>query len=422
MVIYEKVREKVIALENEAIAYATKLISFPSVSGREMDAQKYVKKVLQEDLEFDFIDFWEPDIEEMKNHEAFITKRDSFAGSPNVVGILKGSGSGKSLILNSHIDIVPEGDHCEWTYPPFKGVVENGIIYGPGVSDMKGTKAAMFIVLKAFKELGIKLKGDIVFQSVIEEESGSAGTLACALKGYKADAAIIPEPSGFKICPAQQGSTWFRVNITGKSAHGGKRYLGVSAIDKAYLIISAIQELEKYRNKKFANPLYEGNPIPFTINIGTINGGVWPSSVPEKVSIEGRMGVAPGESLKEAWKMFEDCIVEATKKDPWLKDHKPTVEWFGAFWGSSQIDNEHPIVEVTKETYKEVMGENPVIEGTPWATDARILTEFADTPALIFGPGTSAHCPDEFMEVKSLMNYAQILAIIILKWCDFELE
>lgn len=413
----EKVFAKIEELQDEIVNYASEIVKFPTLSGQELEAQKYLKGVL-EDLNFDNIDMWEPEKENLKDHESFITKRKDFKGSPNLVGVLKGTGGGRSLVFNSHIDIVPAGDLDEWNYSPFDGTVDKGNIYGRGISDMKGTKASFLGVVKAFKELGIKLKGDLIFESVIEEETGSAGSLACALRGYRADAAIVPEPTGFKICPAQQGAAWFRVHIQGKSAHAGQRYKGVSAIDKAYLVISAIKELEKRRNEEYKNPLYKNNPIPFTINVGTIQGGDWPSSVPEKVVLEVRMAIPPGETVKEARASVEKWINNAAKKDDWLKDHLPVIEWFGAFWGSAQIESDHPIVEVSKNAYREIMNKEPEVEGTPWGTDAHILTRYADTPALVFGPGVSAHCPDEYLPVKDLIDYTKILATVILEWCN----
>jgi len=313
MLDYEKeIIEKIDQLEDDLISYARKLVSFPTVSGNELEAQTYVKEVLSS-LNFDHIDMWEPDISQLKNHEAFISERRDFKNSPNVVGIKKGIGGGRSLILNSHIDIVPEGDHKKWIYNPFGGEVNNGNIYGRGISDMKGSDAPIFTVLRAFQEIGVKLKGDIIFESVIEEETGGAGSLACALRGYKADAAIIPEPSNFTICPAQQGSTWYRITIQGKAAHGGKRYLGESAIEKTPQIIKAIRNLETHINEKYYTNLYEGNPIPFCINIGKINGGNWPSGVPDKVTIEGRMGVPPNLTYQKGFKRRFLVEIQSTK-------------------------------------------------------------------------------------------------------------
>ncbi len=419
MDVMDILKQKVESMEDEMVDYAKQLISYPSTSGKEYDAQLFVKSVL-EDLGFNDIDLWEPDIEDLKDHEAFISSRSNFNNSPNVVGTLNGSGEGKSIILNSHIDVVPEGDKELWTHHPYKAVVKDGLIYGRGVSDMKGTKAAIFIALKALQEIDIKLQGNVVFQSVIEEETGSAGTLACALKGYSADAAIIPEPSAFKICPAQQGSAWFRIQVDGKAAHGGTRYHGVSAIENACYLLETLKELESIRNKKYKNELYAGNPIPFCINVGKLNGGEWPSSVAEKAIIEGRLGIPPGETIDSAKASLEEWIKESSSKIAYLKDYQPKVEWFGAFWGSSAIDRDHPIVLTAKSAYRQVFSKEATIIGTPWATDARILTEFANTPALVFGPGITAHCPDEHISVKSLKDYALILANILVNWCGVE--
>jgi len=417
MTIIPKLHRRIEELEKDIMAYVRNLIRFPSMSGNEKEAQQYVRECMEQ-LGCTTVDAWEPDFNELKSHEAFISKRDSFEGSPNVVGTWKGSGGGHSLILNSHIDIVPEGDLSEWQFSPFGGELDNGILYGRGVSDMKGSKAAIFGAIQAIRDVGIHLRGDLIVQSVIEEETGSAGTLACALRGYSADAAIIPEPTGFRICPAQQGSTWFRLIVKGKSAHAGQRYLGVSAIEKGVLLIDAITRFETHLNTTYASPLYKDVPIAYAVNVGTISGGNWASSVPEKVVIEGRMGVPPQISLEQGWKMFEGWIQENASKDEWLSANQPEIEWFDSWWGPAMIPADHPIVSCVWSACQEHFGHNPEVVGTPWATDGRILTEFANTPALVFGPGTSAHCPDEFIPVKDLVDYAKILATVIIKWCQ----
>ncbi|MEN8226410.1 MAG: peptidase [Bacteroidota bacterium] len=419
MNLVKKLHNQVDSLENVLVEHAVNLTRFPTTSGNELKAQHYVKDVMTQ-LGCSKVDLWEPNFDELKSHKAFVSPRSDFNGSPNVVGTWEGAGEGRSLILNSHIDVVPEGDLEEWSYSPFGGDVDDGTIYGRGVSDMKVTKAAIFCAIAAIQQAGIKLKGDLIVQSVIEEESGSAGTLACALRGYKADAAIIPEPTGFKICPAQQGSSWFKIVIRGKSAHAGQRYLGVSAIEKAFIVVDAIKAFEDFLTSTYSSSLYKGVPIPFSLNVGTIKGGDWVSTVPEKVIIEGRMGVPPTLSLKEAWTMFEDWIEEMASKDEWLKENRPTVEWFGAWWGPAQIDVDHDIVTCVKNACEKTFSSTPEIKGTPWGTDARILTEFADTPALVFGPGTSAHCPDEFIKIRDLLTYAKVLTTVIVEWCGIE--
>ena len=161
------------------------------------------------------------------------------------MGVWKGSGNGRSIILNGHIDVVPEGNLNDWEHDPYSGVVRDGRLYGRGSTDMKGGTVSLLLAMEAIKMSGIKLKGDVIFQSVIEEESGGAGTLAAVLRGYRADGAIIPEPSSMKIFPKQQGSIWYRITVKGKSAHGGTRYEGVSAIEKMNIVINELQIVRK---------------------------------------------------------------------------------------------------------------------------------------------------------------------------------
>ena len=138
---------------------------------------------------------------------------------------------------------------------------------------MKGGIASLLLAVGAVQGLGLKLKGDVIFQSVIEEESGGAGTLAAILKGYTADAALIPEPTNLRIFPKQQGSMWFRIEVKGRSAHGGTRYEGVSAIEKSMTVLKHIAELEEQRNARIIDSLYAHNPIPIPINIGVYKEG-----------------------------------------------------------------------------------------------------------------------------------------------------
>src|SRR5690606_4415899 len=272
--------------------------------GNEKEVQENVAQFLT-NLDLD-VDVWELDGERLQKHPYFYSNRVAFENSPNVVGVLKGTGGGKSIILNGHVDVVPEGDHNQWEIGPYSGEIVDGKMYGRGATDMKGGNASLMIALDAIKSLGICLKGDVIFQSVVEEESGGAGTLDAVLKGYKADAAIIPEPTNMKIFPKQQGSKWFRLIVTGMTAHGGTRYHGVCAIEKSLIVYEHLKALEKIRNNRIKDPLYDNIPIPIPINVGTINGGDWPSSVPDNVQLEGRIGIAPGETLEKVQQEMEE--------------------------------------------------------------------------------------------------------------------
>ena len=215
---------------------------------------------------------------------------------------------------------------------------------------------------------------------------------------------------------------WFRIRVKGLSAHGGTRYEGVSAIEKSQLLLSAILELEQIRNARITDPLYQSIPIPIPINIGRVCGGDWPSSVADMVIIEGRMGVAPDEKLEDARADFERQVAWAAENDNWMKDHPPTVEWFGAMWLPGQIDEEHVLFKTLSENYQSIMGEDPEVMASPWGTDGGLMQTVAEIPFIVFGPGATkvAHFSNEYIEIDKVMQCSQILAMTIVDWCGIE--
>ncbi|MGQ4668950.1 peptidase [Metabacillus halosaccharovorans] len=405
---------------DHGIELLQKLVQANSTQGNEQYAQTIViEKLRKIGLK---VEVWEPDGKFLATHPYFASPRKDFKGSPNVVGILKGTGEGRSIILNGHIDVVPEGDNAQWDHQPYSGKVIAGKLYGRGATDMKGGNVSLLLALSAIRALGIPLKGDVIFQSVIEEESGGAGTLAAILKGYKADAAIIPEPTNMKIFPKQQGSMWFRLTVKGRSAHGGTRYEGVSAIEKAMLVVEHIGELEKRRNERIHDPLYEKIPIPIPINIGKIVGGDWPSSVADLVKLEGRMGISPDETMNHAKMELETWIKELKNIDQWFNDFPVSLEWFGARWVPGAVDLSHEMIKTLSASYSEVIGKEPVIEASPWGTDGGLLTQVGSTPTIVFGPGVTekAHFPNEYIEIDKVFEAAEIIALTVVDWCGVE--
>ncbi|MEE6451234.1 peptidase [Gottfriedia acidiceleris] len=418
---YKKVIQDYISNhKDKTIDLLKQLVMENSVSGNESKAQAIVLEKLRE-LDLD-LDVWEPDLKEMKEHPYFISTRDSFTGSPNIVATLKGTSGGKSMILNGHIDVVPEGNIQQWTYPPYSATVVDNKLYGRGATDMKGGNVALILAIEAIKRSGITLKGNVYFQSVIEEESGGAGTLATILRGYTADGVIIPEPTNMKFFIKQQGSMWFRLKVKGKVAHGGTRYEGVSAIEKSVLIIQQIQKLEQLRNQRIADPLYDGVPIPIPINIGTINGGTWPSSVSDLVTLEGRFGVAPNEKLEDAKIEFENWIDHIKNLDDWFVENPVEVEWFGARWVPGTVEADSELVKTLQRNYLETMKQNPVVEAAPWGTDGGLFTQILNIPMIVFGPGETkvAHYPDEFIDLDQMFLAAEIIACTLIDWCGVE--
>ncbi|MBO1580012.1 peptidase [Bacillus sp. XF8] len=404
--------------EGESVKLLTRLIQEKSVSGNESGAQAIVIEKLRE-LGLD-LDIWEPSFTKMKDHPYFVSPRTNFSDSPNVVATLKGSGDGKSMILNGHIDVVPEGDVNQWEHHPYSGEKVGDRIYGRGTTDMKGGNVSLMLAMEAIVELGIELKGDIHFQSVIEEESGGAGTLAAILRGYKADGVIIPEPTNMKFFPKQQGSMWFRLHVKGKAAHGGTRYEGVSAIEKSMFVVEHLRKLEQKRNERIIDPLYKGIPIPIPINVGKIEGGSWPSSVPDSLILEGRCGIAPNETIEAAKEEFENWIGELKNVDPWFKEYPVVVEWFGARWVPGELEKDHALITTLQDNFAQIEGRSPIIEASPWGTDGGLFTQIADVPTIVFGPGETkvAHYPNEYIEVDKMIAAAKIIACTLLDWCE----
>ncbi|ERN53721.1 peptidase [Alkalihalophilus marmarensis] len=414
------IKQSIDSKKNEIIHLLRVFVQAESTQGNERGAQSLVIETLQQmGLE---VDVWEPDAKEITSHRYFASSRTEFRGSPNVVGVLKGTGGGRSIILNGHIDVVPAGDVTQWRDHPYSGVVKDGKMYGRGVTDMKGGNVALLLAIQAIQEANIALKGDVIFQSVIEEESGGTGTLAALLRGYKADAAIIPEPTNMKFFPKQQGSMWFKLHVKGLSAHGGTRYEGVSAIEKSMTVINHIKELEKIRNDSITDPLYQTIPIPIPINIGKIHGGDWPSSVPDLVTVEGRFGVSPEETIEEAKEEMKQWIRRLAEKDPWFEEFPVTLEWFGARWLPGSLDPNHSFMQLLGDKYKEVIGAPPVIEASPWGTDGGLLTEIGSIPTVVFGPGVTekAHFPNEYIELEKVFSCAEVIAHTIIDWCGDE--
>ncbi|HUV13123.1 MAG TPA: M20/M25/M40 family metallo-hydrolase, partial [Acidobacteriota bacterium] len=200
-----------------------------SLAGQENEAQRHVSRLLSEiGLE---VDVWELNFDELRLHPAFAweIERDSGLG---VVGLLKGDADGPTLALNGHVDVVPAGDPKNWQYPPWEATTVGDRIFGRGVLDMKGGLCCAVFAAKALLDAGVKLRGQLLIQSVIGEEDGGAGTLATILRGHSGDGAIIVEPTDLAVVPAQAGALNFRLRVGGKAAHACMRTDGVSSVEK----------------------------------------------------------------------------------------------------------------------------------------------------------------------------------------------
>jgi acetylornithine deacetylase len=398
-------------------SFIEELIATPSYGGHESNAQELmIAKLEKLGLE---VDTWNIDFEELSKHPDFSMSYERKEGL-GVVGTT-GEEDGKSIIICGHIDTVAPGNIENWDTIPFQATKNDDRIYGRGTTDMKAGLVAGLYAIKAVTDT-VKPEGKIIFQSVIGEEDGGSGALTTCLRGYKADAGIVMEPSETKIAPKIAGAISFKVTVPGKSVHACVKDEGISAIEKFIVIFNGLKELEEERNKRFKDPLYNRYTAPYALSIGKINGGNWPGTVPENVVFEGRIGVAIGETEKQAREEFEARINKIADNDPWLKKHRPTVIWDGYSFASSMIPLDHPIVKELGKAYYDVTGKEPIHEGMTYASDARHLINIAKTPTTVFGPGDVriAHGANEYVPIEQLETTVKTLALTIMRFVGYE--
>ena len=361
---------------------------------------------------------------------------DVSPGEPDVVGVLKGAGEGRSLILNGHIDVAEVRPGESWTRAPFDPFVENGRMYGRGAFDMKGGIASMLMAIAAIEEAGYKLRGDLLLESVIGEEAGEAGTLKCIERGYRADFAVIPEPFG-EIVVGQGGC--ITVWITIKSPvtlhdgtrvywlHAGGGMEGASAVEKMAKIIQALQELERYWAVHKKHPMLP--PGMTTINPAVIEGGRHPAFIADECKLWCTIHMLPGEDYEDVIRDVEDYIGRVANADLWLRKYPPTFRWGGRslvkdkgeIFPGFEVENDHPGVMTLAKAYEAVVGKQPGVSMTPSVGDAGWLNR-AGIPCVYYGPGgdlRQAHAVNEFVGLDEVFKSTKVLALMMLDWCGY---
>jgi acetylornithine deacetylase len=405
------------ARAGEIVEFTSNLIDFPSVTGSEGDVQRFIARKMDA-FGLD-VDVWEPDATQLAPYALQVGEFDDFHDRPNVVGVQTGRGDGRSLILNAHVDVVDGGDPIRWSHPPFASEVVDGMLFGRGSCDMKAGLAANLFALQALNDCGVTLLGDVIVESVISEEDGGAGTLAAILRGYRADAAIITEPTKLAVIAAHCGSLVFRLRVEGKSAHGAVRDEGVSAIEKFSYLHRALLDFEARRNASIAHPLYVAIPNKIPISIGVVHAGAWASTVAETLVAEGRAGLVPGESLEQFQAEFLAVIDQAADADPWLREHRPIVEWFGGQFEPAEISIDDPIVDAVIEAHSSIVGSAPRIEAATYGADMRHFVNISGIPCVMYGAGDvrMAHHTDEFVPIDELLVLTRTIAVTVARWC-----
>ncbi len=355
-----------------------------------------------------------------------VDRFEALPGRDDVVGVLAGAGGGRSLILNGHVDVVPAGDPALWPHDPRAGEVVDGRLWGRGACDMKGGLAAGIGALWALLDAGVQLAGDVVFQAVVDEEAGGPGT-ARAVERYRADAAIVLEPTASAIMPCEGGLEWLNVTVRGVSGHSALRYRSVhaggrgeavNAIEKAAKILAAVQELERHWGNRKVHPLLPRGIT--TINPGRIEGGGPAlSNMADRCVLGLSLKYLPDEDGAAVRREFEAYLAAVVAADPWLRDHPPEIEWGvgGVSFPPCDLPLDHPLALTVGDAFRRVIGE-PQWRGFEAVSDLAWLTE-AGVPGLLYGPGDAAqaHTSAEYLELDDLVRATKVVALSVAAWC-----
>ena len=370
---------------------------------------------------------WQPLLYELKTvmglqeHPCYWPGR-SYEGRPNLGCRISGKGGGRSLVLSGHIDTVPRGTQ-PWSRDPFSGYLEQNRLYGRGANDMKGGIGTNLFVLEALRELGIVLGGDLVFESVVDEEFGGVnGTLASRLQGFNGDAAILSEPSYLRICIAQRGGRTAHITLQAPGGILTEAKFPVGITDQLRYLLNRIPDFSDLRRRTYpAHPDFSNHPDPVPASITKIYTGPWgtrePITVPETCQIEFYWQTMPGETQIEVEQQFLRWLDAVTRESTDLFPRPPRVEFPIRWLPGSAISPEEPLVQELTESVLRAQGRRPEVTGLEGPCDMFVFHQFG-IPAVCWGArGGNTHGADEYLEIDSVIAAAKALLLFVCRWC-----
>jgi acetylornithine deacetylase len=323
-------------------------------------------------------------------------------GRPNVIGIARGSGGGRSLLLNAHMDTVG----VTGMEHPHEPRIEGNRLYGRGAYDMKGGLAAILLAAARAKERG--LRGDVIVTAVADEEYASIGTDSI-VKGWHADAAIVTEATALDLCLAHKGFVWLEVEVTGRAAHGSRPDLGVDAIVQMGKVLVGLGELQAALAAKPAHPLLGHG----SLHASLITGGQELSSYPERCLLSIERRTLPEETPAVALAEIQRVLEPLAAADPtFVATARVTLAREGY-----EVPTDAPIVQAVRRAATGLLDTEPEEFGAAWWMDSAILGA-AGIPTVIFGPvGEGAHAAVEWVDLDSVERCVQVLTEAIAQFC-----
>jgi succinyl-diaminopimelate desuccinylase len=399
-------------LQNEIVTLLQEMIQIPSVNppGDYEEISHFLEKKL---TNYGF------DVEVLDVPQSLVIEKNLSTTRKNVIATLKGNGTGPSLILNAHLDTVPEDDESKWTHSPFSGQLENGKIYGRGATDSKGRLASYIGAALAMKQAGIVLNGDIIIAATCDEETGGElGAGYVTSNGLlKGDFALV-EGYSQEIIRAMAGVKQLRIISHGKPAHSGFKWNGINAIEKMAKVITGLESLQTELKNEPSS--IDGMKYT-TINVGVITGGTKSNVVPGRCAIEVDLRIIPEHSIDSILHRIEAMIQNLQDEDP---EMNITIENVAFETVPTITEPNHPLISALQKASVEVNGKELPVIGVMGQSDSRWFIKNG-IPAINYGPGTSAnriHGYDECMEVEDLINTTKVISLFCMNVVGSEIS
>jgi acetylornithine deacetylase len=424
--IRNEIIHRVDSLRDYLISTTQELVRIPSINhppnGDELECQMAVAKFLRE-IGLQPESYYLEGVPGLKEHSSFFPGRD-YSNRPNVSARRKGKSGGRSLVFSGHIDTVPLGT-TEWKHHPFGGEIAEGKLYGLGAFDMKAGIVANLGVMRVLQELDIPMKGDVILETVVDEEFGGVnGTIAGRLHGDIADAYIIPEPTGLVICNGGRGGLVAHITLSGPEG----------IIFEADEPGHAVRELDHFlkwigifRERRRKNlPGWESGPLdPIPVWITKISAGGWgwnvPITVPAEVKVELYMQLMPGETKDQVHRDLYGLLDEMIADKPNDFTDRPKIEFPIRFMSGSEIPVDSPLIITLNRCISEITGHTMLVRPMPAPSDMYVLHLDFNSPAVHFGPGGgNAHAADEFVIIEDILTVTKALSLLAVDWCEID--
>ncbi len=414
--------EAATALEPEAVERLAALVRHRSVLGEEASCLDAMAEIYRD---LGLAPFRVAvDADRLAGHPGFSPPLIPYAGRENVVAVHRPrEAGGRSLMLQGHVDVVPAGATELWTSPPFEPALRDGRMYGRGAADMKAGLVASVTAFRALRLAGLAPAAELQMAAVIEEECTGNGALAVMLALPRPDACVIPEPGPGQaaLYVAEVGVVWAFVTVIGRPAHVRDMQAGVNAIEAAMRIAGRFKAYEAEMNRaERRHPAFAADNHPVNVNLGTIEGGEWNSSVPSQARIGLRVGVMPGHSCQAVRADIERIIAEMAA-DPDLRGATLRVAFRGFMADGAVFPPGQAISRTIAGCHREILGTEVAHYAARGLTDARFYTLYQGTEATCYGPDSdNIHGIDESVGLASLHQATKVLALTIAEWCGVE--